>query len=477
MSSDTASTPLRRSFKSRADLTAYLDTQFPLVAARGDAVGAFKGGRRAAERAMKPIDPVQYGRTRSSLDGAVTHLSPYIRHGVVTLAEVRDAVLRRSDPRKAYKLLSELSWRDYYQRVYAALGDGVWADFEPYKTGRDAGEYAQRIPDDLRTARTGAVCIDSFANDLEQSGYLHNHVRMWLSAYVVHWRRVSWQAGAGWFLEHLLDGDPASNALGWQWVASTWRRYPYIWNRGNLVKYAGMRYCDHCPLYESGCPFAGTYAVLSQQLFPKKAESERAESKPKPSALEAALASVPDLTLPEPVKVSSNTVLVWMHGDALSPLAPALRAYPDAPAAYIWDDALLGTYQLSLKRLQFLYECLLELPVTIHRGDPASELTRLARDQKRTVIATTHSVAPKFKAICSALEASGFTVQVFAQPPFAERAEGFDLRSHASYYRAARKGMEQLGGVEPAPVKPRAAKPRAAKTRPKASTSSHPSKQ
>ncbi|MGY2897386.1 hypothetical protein ACVWZX_005436 [Deinococcus sp. UYEF24] len=62
---------------------------------------------------------------------------------------------------------------------------------------------------------------------------------MWLASYVVHHRRVWWQAGASWFITHLLDGDPSSNNLGWQWVASTWREYPYLWNRGNLLKYAG----------------------------------------------------------------------------------------------------------------------------------------------------------------------------------------------------------------------------------------------
>lgn len=196
-------------------MTKYLERTFLDVAARGGAVSAIKGGRSAAERALKSINPVQYGRTRSKLEGAVTRLSPYIRHGVLPLAEVRDEALRRADPRKAYKLLDELSWRDYFQRVYSALGNGIWEGFEPYKTGRDANEYAQTVPDDLRTSSTGAVCIDSFCKDLETTGYLHNHVRLWLSAYVVHWRRVSWQAGAGWFLEHLLDGDPASNALGW----------------------------------------------------------------------------------------------------------------------------------------------------------------------------------------------------------------------------------------------------------------------
>lgn len=236
-------------------------------------------------------------------------------------------------------------------------------------------------------------------------------------------------------------------------MASTWRRYPYIWNRGNLIKNAGMRYCERCPLFENGCPFAGTYKSLSEQLFP-----ERPPPKPKGSKLEARLKLVPDLRLPKPRLVSSTRALVWVHGDALSPHAPALAAYPDASAVYIWDDALLDQYKLTLKRLQFLYECLLELPVDIHRGDPATELIRLARASRRTVIATTHSVAPKFREICAKLEAAGLKVQLFAPPPFAEREEGFDLRSHASYYRAARKSVERLGGAEPTKPKPRATK-------------------
>ena len=84
--------------------------------------------------------------------------------------------------------------------------------------------YADHLPEDIAAGRTGLACIDAFAIDLRRVGWLHNHARMWLASYVVHWRRVSWQAGARWFLGHLLDGDPASNNLSWQWVASTFQR-------------------------------------------------------------------------------------------------------------------------------------------------------------------------------------------------------------------------------------------------------------
>jgi deoxyribodipyrimidine photo-lyase len=89
---------------------------------------------------------------------------------------------------------------------------------------------------------------------------------MWVAAYVVHWRRVKWQAGARWFLKHLLDGDPASNNLSWQWVASTFSRKPYFFNRENLEKYSGGRYCGVCPA-RGECDFEGSYETLARRLF------------------------------------------------------------------------------------------------------------------------------------------------------------------------------------------------------------------
>ena len=119
------------------------------------------------------------------------------------------------------KLLQELAWRDYFQRIYARIGSAIWQDQEPYKTGFTAGDYADELPADISDGETGLACIDAFSKELIETGYLHNHARMWLAGYIVHFRRVKWQAGAHWFLQHLLDGDPASNNLSWQWVASS----------------------------------------------------------------------------------------------------------------------------------------------------------------------------------------------------------------------------------------------------------------
>jgi deoxyribodipyrimidine photo-lyase len=89
---------------------------------------------------------------------------------------------------------------------------------------------------------------------------------MWMAAYVVHWRRVRWQAGARWFLQHLLDGDPASNNLSWQWIASTFSHKPYFFNRENVQRYTNNMYCENCPL-RTRCPFDAPYEVLAERLF------------------------------------------------------------------------------------------------------------------------------------------------------------------------------------------------------------------
>ncbi|MHC5722279.1 MAG: FAD-binding domain-containing protein, partial [Nostoc sp.] len=91
--------------------------------------------------------------------------------------------------------INELGWRDYWQRLYVKLGDGIWKDQEEYKTGYTVAEYAPELPQDIRQSTTGRVCIDSFSHDLKETGYLHNHARMWLAAYIVHWRRIRWQIG------------------------------------------------------------------------------------------------------------------------------------------------------------------------------------------------------------------------------------------------------------------------------------------
>lgn len=260
---------LQRKFASRDELVAYLRSQFPDAAKRSDTISPIIGGRRAAETALNKVDAARYAKSRNFFTGAVTRLSPYIRYGVLSLTEIRKYVMSRvQDPNEATKLINELGWRDYWQRLYAKLGDDVWKDNEAYKTGYSASDYQETLPDDIASGTTERVCIDSFSRDLQEIGYLHNHGRMWLAAYMIHWRKIRWQVGAKWFLEHLLDGDPASNNMSWQWVASTFSQKPYYFNRENLERYTEGVYCRKCPLY-GHCDFEGSYEELEQKLFPK----------------------------------------------------------------------------------------------------------------------------------------------------------------------------------------------------------------
>lgn len=263
---------MRREFADREDLLAYLREQFPAAAARDNAVSTTRGGRRAAETQLRQLDPTRYEKTRNYLDGAVSRLAPYLRHGVLSLAEVRDFVLARIGRGKNNnKFINELGWRDYYQRFYAQRGAAIWQDLEAYKTGFQRKHYAADLPSDIEQGRTDLACMDAFSQELQETGYLHNHARMWVAAYVVHWRRVQWQAGARWFLRHLLDGDPASNNLSWQWIASTFSNKPYIFNRDNLEKFTDAQYCRRCP-QRGHCAFEGEYHELSEQLFPQLPE-------------------------------------------------------------------------------------------------------------------------------------------------------------------------------------------------------------
>ena len=269
------STDMRRDFENRDELIAYLRAEFPQATAVDDHVPATRGGRAAAEAKLAASDPDAYEKSRNYLGGAATELGPYLRHGVLSLDETRAyAEAHFSGPQPVSKLVQELGWRDYFQRLFARIGSGIWRDREPYKTGFNADEYTAELPDDVREGRTGLACIDAFGRQLRETGYLHNHARLWLAGYVVHWRRVKWQAGARWFLEHLLDGDPASNNLSWQWVASTFSHKPYFYNRENVERFSDGVYCRDCPLY-GRCDFEGSYADLEQRLFPHKPPTQQ----------------------------------------------------------------------------------------------------------------------------------------------------------------------------------------------------------
>jgi deoxyribodipyrimidine photo-lyase len=227
------------------------------------------GGRRAALERLQSFDVQHYASTRNrTVRRGVSALSPYIRHGVLGLAELRDAVLARVGATKdSTKFVNELAWRAFWQQVYDDMGDRIFEDIEPPKYERPPERRQRGIPPDIASAATGLRCIDESLHELYHTGYMHNHARMWVAAYMQHWRGIDWRDGAHLFYQHLLDGDPASNTLSWQWVGSTFSHKPYYFNRENVEKFSEGAYCARCPLAAGGCPFDASYEDLGRQLF------------------------------------------------------------------------------------------------------------------------------------------------------------------------------------------------------------------
>lgn len=422
---------MRRDFdinQDRQALINYLKDSFPEAAQRDDHIPDTLGGRRAAEEKLSQIKPARYAKTRNYLDGDVTYLSPYLRHGVLSLAEVRDKALTLTSANKAEKFVNELGWRDYWQRVYRVIGNGVWEDLEAWKTGFSADDYADELPEDIRTATTDSPCMNSMIRELYETGYLHNQMRMKLAAYVVHWRRVKWQVGAAWFLEHLLDGDPASNNLSWQWVASTFGSKPYIFNQSNMDKY--FEKFGDCGKPDKN--FRGSYERIAAELFPNGQGSGRDPDNDYKQRLKKVVFRPP---LSEG---DFNNPVIWVHGDNLNPNNPALTLYPDAPAIWVWDEDLLDEYHIALKRILFMYECLLDMPphMVIRRGNVYAELAQFAEEHNADGIVVMNSPSPRFDGLVNALERQ-IPVKIMHERELVDHDGPYDLRRFSRYWRTA----------------------------------------
>ena len=200
----------------------------------GIAEHEFPATDEALAARLAAIDLAAYTRTRNHLDGAVSRLSPYLTHGFISVPGVIQALRARGPLRLEHKFVFELAWREYFHHAWTRLGNGIFSPLRP----PPAYGYRAQLPDDLTSASTGVKIIDHAVRTLYDSGYLHNHARMWLASYAVHLRKVDWRAGADWMYGHLLDGDLPSNHLSWQWVAGTLTGKPYLFNSDNVARYA-----------------------------------------------------------------------------------------------------------------------------------------------------------------------------------------------------------------------------------------------
>jgi deoxyribodipyrimidine photo-lyase len=179
------------------------------------------------------IDPVEYGRTRNYLHGAVTRLSPYVSRGVISTRVILKRILARGyELRHIEAFVKELCWRDYFQRVAQVKDPDKAIRQEQIRVNN------YHIPSAIIEAKTGLIAIDAAIQELYETGYMHNHARMYTAFLTCNLAQSHWLQPARWMYYHLLDGDWASNAGSWQWVAGANSSKKYYANQENINKYS-----------------------------------------------------------------------------------------------------------------------------------------------------------------------------------------------------------------------------------------------
>lgn len=200
---------------------------------------------------------------------AVSRLSPAVRYRLVTEEDVVAEVLARHSFNAAGKFIQEVCWRTYC-KGWLELRPAVWQRF---LAERDAAQEAAAGSADLAAAeegRTGIDCFDAWARELAETGYLHNHTRMWFASIWIFTLRLPWTLGADFFLRHLIDADAASNTLSWRWVAGLQTAgKTYLARADNIARYTEGRFAplglaqEAVALTEAPVGPAGTLAPLA----------------------------------------------------------------------------------------------------------------------------------------------------------------------------------------------------------------------
>ncbi|MDQ8188399.1 FAD-binding domain-containing protein [Pelagicoccus sp. SDUM812002] len=172
----------------------------------------------------------------------VSQLSPYLRNGLISEAEVVSAVLRTHTYKDAEKFLQEVFWRVYW-KGYLENRSYIWKDYREDLASLKIDAENDTPFHKAVSATTGIECLDTWSRELVETGYLHNHARMWFASIWVFTLRLPWQLGADFFLRHLLDGDPASNTLSWRWVAGLHTKgKTYLARPSNIARYTADRF-------------------------------------------------------------------------------------------------------------------------------------------------------------------------------------------------------------------------------------------
>ena len=179
------------------------------------------------------LDPIKYASNRNFVNGNVSKLSPYISRGVISTKTIFNQLIKSGyEISQIQKFLQELSWRDYWQKKWQTL---VKIDHD--LKNEQSPVISNKFPLEILNYNSTISAIDKGVKELYETGYMHNHLRMYTAAICCNIGQYNWLNPAKWMYYHLLDGDWGSNALSWQWVAGTNSHKKYIANQENINKY------------------------------------------------------------------------------------------------------------------------------------------------------------------------------------------------------------------------------------------------
>ena len=221
----------------------------------------FKPSRIFAEELLNKFienNLVNYSKLRNFDYGPdersnVSCLSPYVTHGVINEAELIKKSLSKYSFVKNEKFIQEIMWRTFW-KGWMELRPDVWTDYlselkkikEKYK---DDQSYQKAI-----NGSTDIECFNEWIRELKENNYLHNHTRMWVASIWIFTLELPWQLGAEFFIQHLYDGDPASNTLGWRWIAGIQTQGKnYLASEWNITKFTNKRF-KNIKLNENALP-------------------------------------------------------------------------------------------------------------------------------------------------------------------------------------------------------------------------------
>lgn len=299
---------------------------------------------------INEINPVKYSKTRNFLTGQVTYLSPYISRGVISTKQVMETVLKNGFSFfESEKFIQELAWREFYQRLWQVKKEHIWDDLKQAQPDVSHHEMLSS----LLNCYTGIQIIDEQINSLHETGYIHNHIRMYLASIACNVGKAHWRKPANWMYYHLLDGDVASNNCSWQWVAGSFSSKKYYCNQENINKYTNT--------HQTNTFLANSYEHIANMQVP---DSLKAVA---PLELTTILpdTKIPSLVLTKPTLIYNSYNL-----------DPTWRANENVNRVLLLEPSHFAANPVSEKVVNFILELSKNIPgLQVFVGEMAEILT------------------------------------------------------------------------------------------------------